>query len=250
MATQYHAVNSEALQQQFADDKKGGGDNAWLKLTTGTHTLRLAPPFGPDGIPYRKCESFPNLIGPEGRKIAPVAFDFLFSSRRLSELAVKAKKITKVDFELWKKHGDPMRKLAESVANIDKEAAKKLWPRKVFYFNVLNRQDGTMKKWQQSKKFFETVETQFKLTPSMFDPTIGYDFMITATGDGINRRYSSPIFIQNPAPLNFEGELHDLDDVIIKGVYTYHQVLESMATTAFVQAGVALSKFDIKSFLS
>lgn len=248
----YHAVNTEALQQQFADDKTGGGDNAWLKLTIGTHTLRICPPFGPDGIPYRKAESFQNLTGPENRKIMPLSFDYLFGSRKLSEYMVKAKKITKADFELWKKHGDPLRKLAEAVyaAGDRSDAAKKLWPRKSFYFNVINRQDGTLKKWQQSKKFFDTVETQFKLTPSMFDPTVGFDLMITATGDGIQRRYSSPIFIQNPVPLNFDGPLFDLDAVVAKGVYSYHTVLEAMASTPFLQPFIAATNFQIRNYLS
>lgn len=252
MSTQYHAVNTEALQQQFADDKTTGGDNAWLKLTAGTHTLRIAPPFGPDGIPYRKAESFQNLSGPDNRKINPVSFDYLFGSRKLAEYMVKAKKIAKADFELWKKHGDPLKKLAEAVqmSGDKSDNAKKLWPRKSFYFNVINRQDGTLKKWQQSKKFFETVETQFKVTPQMFDPTLGFDLMITATNEGINRRYSSPIFIQNPTPLNFDGPLFDLDEVVAKGVYSYHTVLEAMASTAFLQPFINAVNFNIRGFLS
>ena len=89
----YHAVNTEALQAQFAEDKSKQGDSAWLKLTQGTHTLRICPPFGPDGIPYRKAESFHNLVGAENRKINPVSFDYLFGSKKLSTYMAKAKKI-------------------------------------------------------------------------------------------------------------------------------------------------------------
>lgn len=251
MTQQYHAVKSEELQKQMAEDKQGGGDSAWLKLAEGTHTLRICPPFAEDGVPYRKAEIFQNLTGQDGKKIHPLSFDFFFSNGRLAKYLVQQKKVTKIDFDLWKKHGDPLKKLAEAVSTLgDKsEGAKKLWPSKKFFFNVVNRQDGKVYKMQQSKKFFEAVEAQFKMSPNLFDPNTGFDFMITATGSGFQRRYSAPIFIQNPTPLNTQGTLHNLDDVLANSVYGYHVVLEAMASTVALQPFIQATRFDIRSFL-
>jgi hypothetical protein len=254
MPPSFRKVNPEALQKAFASEPKGSSDKAnWLKLPTGTATLRICPPFADDGIPWRRNVNFQNLKNSEGKDIMPTSFDFIFGNRTLATYLCKTvKKLTQVDFDLWKKHGDPMRKLAEAVQATGRkdDKAKGLWPRTTYLFNILNRQDGKVYKWSQSKKTFEAVELNFLVNPNIFDANAGHDFMITASGDGKARRYTTPVFVSQPSPLNYDGELFNLDEAVAKGVRTYHEVLESMASTPSLQEFIIETKFDIKAFLS
>jgi hypothetical protein len=203
----------------------------WLKLESGETTLRICPPWSAEGSPFRKLRNHNGpfktpYMTPEGKRVAPLCFDFLFSASQAHLAEIAAPKLGKDDRKLFEEYGCPMDCLAQYlVKHEDKKAASGWWPRTQFIWNVINRANGGLYKWSCSQKIATPIEAMFKMYQQVFDPEEGRDFTIKATGEGSDRRYEAPVFHPYNSPLDFDGELNDLDDVALIGVRPFDEVL-------------------------
>ena len=225
----FHSVNTEAMHQQFQDQQESKSvGNDWLKLKEGQHRLRIAPPWSEEGVPCRKIVNF-HGYEEGGKRCAPLSLRYIFDNPSIARILANKKLITKTDLDLWKKHGDPMEKLAQTLKAVlpegDFKKLEKPWPKTQFLFNVVNRAGGKVYKWSQSSKFYETIMQQAAFSPLIFDAEKGNDFIITATGESLNRRYSVPLMIPQSCPLNIpdDVQLFNLDEVMAAGVKTFQQ---------------------------
>lgn len=233
----YYKVDPEKMKQLAEDAKpsEGGGGNfgEWLKLHTKENVLRVAPPWSEEGSPFRKLLSHNGpfrspFMTAEGKRVAPLCLRYLFATdqQHLADIALDAGKITADDEKLVKEYGCPMCQLPITLKadKKDKEAANH-WARTQYIWNVVNREDGKLYKYSCSKKIATPIEAMFKMYPQVFDPVEGRDMTVVATGENETRRYDPPVFAPFNSPLEYEGELNDLDDVMLIGVRGFDEVL-------------------------
>lgn len=220
MPAQYYATNNQAIQDSFQEDKEESKrDSSWLKLKEGTHVLRICPPWSNAGQVFLKVVTFNNLKDSEDRNTSALCYDYIFKHPAIMRLLGTQKLISKVDYEKYKQHGDPFLIVANRAKDFLTEGeykkAKGVWPSDKFVFNVVNRADAEPKvyKMSQSRKFYDAIITMATHCPDMFDPEIGFDFTFQATGEQLNRRYTAPMVIPKPKPLDLPDtvELFNLD---------------------------------------
>lgn len=230
----YYTVDASAMAALADSVKKpagGGGTGEWLKMQEGSYDLRIMPPWSDQGTVFRAIR---NHNGPftkpyknaEGYRKAPMCFKFIFSQEDISSILAERDVLTPDDFALYKEHGCPCCKIPEGLmAKGLKDEANDWWPRTQYLWNVLDVISGKVFKWSTSKRIQETIETQYALNPNLFDPVKGRSFMIKATGEGKNRRYSTPAFYPEDSALPEGLTVYDLDAAMIKGVQTFNDML-------------------------
>lgn len=230
----YYTVDPKAMATLAEQAKKtggGGGGGEWLKMKAEDYNLRVCPPWSEQGFTSRMIR---NHNGPftspfkteDGYRCAPLCLKFLFSQDDISQICFDAEKITTKDYELFKEYGCPMCKLPEHyMSEDDRDAASPHWARLQYMWNVLNRGDMRVYKYSSSQKVFKTIDTQYKLDPDLFSATEGRDFLITATGENKERRYSTPAFHPKPSAIPDGLKLYDLDKAMLKGVRGFDEIM-------------------------
>lgn len=238
----YYTVDPKAM-KALADDaeqaKTGGGKDfgEWLKLKAEETVLRICPPWSEEGSPFRKLINHNGpfktpYMTPEGKRVAPLCFRFLFNSENEHLAEKAAAKLGKDDKALFEEYGCPMCAMPQGImkdTSIDSKAAKKKasgwWPKTQFIWNVIERSTGGLYKWSCSTKIATPIKSQWKLYPALFDPEEGRDLTIVGKDTENGRRYDPPQFHPFNSPLDFDGELNDLDDVMLVGVRPFDEVL-------------------------
>lgn len=215
-------------------------ENDWLELKPGQHRMRIAPPFSKDGLSYVTIINFNGCSDSEGKVCSPLSLDYIFKNSRIARYLEQQGCLTMRDYEQWRKHGCPMRVLAKSLKAVLPEAEYKeivskyqIEERTQYLWNVLyisgpdgGTSAGELFKWSTSKNFFESYVQQMEFVPTLADPEKGNDFVITATGEESSRRYGAPIFIPQPTPLKYDGDLFDLLQTLASGVKTFDEVVK------------------------
>lgn len=253
-------INSEAYQKFYQQEQENapGDSKNWLKLSVGTYTLRITPPWNEEGLPFRKRVNHNDYVNPDGRRCSPLCLDYVFSTPGTAQYLVQKNLLSRKDYDSWSKHKCPMCQLATAIKALGRKdpVAYNLFPKTAYMWNVINRGQrteefpgGRLFKWNTSKKFFDAVQAQFGVYPDLFDELKGFDFMLTATGENMQRRYSAPTFIPSPSALNYDGEPYDLNDALAVGVKTFMEILECMAVTPAVAPLLLQAGIDVKQFL-
>jgi len=246
----YYAANTEAIQQQYAEEQEQSQrDATWLKLPEGPSRLRICPPWSEAGLACQKITSFNVLDGDKRQSI--LSYQYIFESPSVMKYLGQQQLITKTDYQQWQKHGDPFLTVAkrakEMLTEGEYKKTKELWPRTQFVWNIINRKDATPKayKWSTSKKFYEAVMMQTQFCKNLFDPELGFDLMITATGEGgtLSRRYGPPMFIPEAVSLGLgdNDTLFNLDKELsasVRPFAEYVQLLVANKATLLQRLGI------------
>lgn len=237
MPAKFYAANNEAIQQQYQEEQEQSQrDSTWLKLPEGPSRLRICPPWSEAGLPCQKITTFNNVTDGD-KKTSILSYQYIFESPSVMKYLGTQQLISRADYDAWSKHGDPFLVVAKRAKEVLTEGeykkAKDLWPRTSFVWNIINRKDPSnpkVFKWSSSKKFYEAVMLQAGFCPNLFDPEQGFDFMITATGEGgtLNRRYGPPMFIPQPTALGMKDDdnLYNLDKELAQSVRPFAEYVQ------------------------
>ena len=200
------------------------GKQVFLKVAPGTHHIRVIPavPRWPakdgeqlgapiENLPYIKLvqHSFVGIDPGTGRERYDFALCYNDISARLTTLAkslISQGLLSKEDLVSYKAHGCPacatVQKLQQ--ARIQKEVWTPLLPKVSYQINVLLRADSKVYVFNMSKKLFQSVVNgAVALLENGIDPwhiQTGYDCVLTANGDGKNRRYDC-MYLPAPKPM-------------------------------------------------
>jgi hypothetical protein len=224
-----YEAKQAALENEGA--KKGGfsGDNQWLKMEAGSYTLRIGPPWSDAGLPTRKLVNHHGFTI-DGKQRAPMCYRFIFENEDIAKILVKINALSVEDWKAFKKYGCPGCILPQRIADQQgQDAARELWPRTQFLWNVVNRKDGKLYSWSTSTKIYEVIRTNFKMDNDLFHPEKGRDLMIEATGSGMARRYGAPVFSPKSSPLGLDPyKPFNLDTAMAKGVITFAEFVAAV----------------------
>lgn len=236
------------------------GDILWMKFEPKVYTLRLCPPWNEEaeeeGLPFRRLEQHHGFTMPDGKKVAPICLSFIFSDEKVTRRLAKVGVLTEEDFKKTDKLGCPMCKVAElllsktkkNVSDDESKDYQKFAPRTSWMFNIINREDNIARVWGANQKFFKAIQETIEVKPLIFDPKKGSDFKLKVEGEGLNRRYGTPIFYEEKTPLGLAkgAKLNDLDKGLEIGVKNFSTVVELVRrnhTTIVKRSGINLNQY-------
>jgi hypothetical protein len=247
MSLNERQLNAEAIAAAIAQDPLSFNKTRFIKLNANTTTLRLLPSYDPStALPYRVRESHRYDI-PDGGFAIAMDYEFLQKDEVTAAAAVAAGRITEADLEMGATYGDPFTKLARVVDDVDMDVEdeeapfdekqqrkylSKLWPRKSYLWNAVNRADGNfVAVWEGSKSLREKVVALLGQYPELFDPEEGFDIEIVGNGkEGLARRYDSVLPVRNSSKVGFEYEdqMYDLHALNIRACVPYAEKLTGL----------------------
>lgn len=243
------------------EPKPSNLESSWIKLQAGTYDMRLCPTWDENRVaPYLMVEQHHGFTDSENKKRSPICLGQIMASQELATKMKSLEVITKKDFDLVNKHGCPFCLIANKLISgkFPKDDISKFQVKASYWWNVVVRPRGKDRiyngietnkplMWSRSRQFFDQVRNNLNIYPDLFDEKKGNDFQITATGDGLNRRYTSPIFYPDKRPLNLgKGtSINDLYQAMAYGVKSFEQCVELIAsnhTATVKRSGVNLNK--------
>lgn len=240
-------IDPALVAQQMANAKtySGGGGSGvpYLKLTSGKNLIRILP-----GAVEGESFVFPvrqNTERSAGRFFTSLELSFVFGNGALHDRALKAGKLTRLDFERFQQYGDPyietMKKLKD--AEIKLPSGKAFWPQTKYYMNVVNREDNQVYLWEASNKAFQKIKSLIgeinedgEYVPGeysdLLDPEEGFDLLIEGNGqDGNARRYTDPQPVRSASPIGeVTGDRVDFIDVALGKVVSWETRARTMLT--------------------
>jgi len=223
-----------------AATQKGEGDNVFLKLEPGLHPVRIIPEGNPKmNLPYLRVRQHTVQVPDETGTLKTrfimcwnyIAENIQTLGRELSD----KQKLTADDFKnKYNVHGCPFCSAVKFLdrRGVDKKTVAKLLAREATTFNVLVRKDNTIKVWNVSNKIFTDLMNYFNMYKSqnlnMFDPNSGFDTTISATGTGMQRRYSVAVMgVPKPMGIPDGTPIHNLMDIAINtSFYSYQDTID------------------------
>lgn len=233
-----------AMANQAKAYSGGGGPRVpYLKLTGGKNYIRILPPETEEESWVFAVRQ--NTERQAGRFFTMMELGFVFGNEELHERALKAGKITKLDFERFQQYGDPyvetMKKLKD--AEIKLPSGRSFWPTSRYYMNVVNREDGQVYLWEASNKAFQAIQKKIGEIneegefvpgeyPELLDPEEGFDLLIEGNGqDGNARRYDDPIPVRASSPIGeVGGERTDFIEVALGKVVSWETRARAVLT--------------------
>lgn len=242
----YHSVNPASLQAVAEETAFGstqsGPKQQWLSMKApGRYVFRLAPPWSEEGTPCRKIVNHNDpfnapLKNAEGRRVAPLCLDYVFSHANIAGKLKDLGVIGADDLKAYKAYGCPLCMLPRNLKRTgvyDKEQHKDYWPKTQYIFQgvlVSQPSDGSdevgeLHLYSVTKQRFDDINLVYQEYPQLFDPAEGRDMIITATGPKDRTREYKITFSMKASKMA-EVELYDLDLVMRKGAYSFEQMME------------------------
>jgi hypothetical protein len=202
----------------------------FLKLSANDSRIRLLGPKDPAvfPLPYLKYRFHKFQKGKYENEA--LDFDFLFSDPALTQLAIKAGKVTQADYQKWQRYQADPWSHAGSVQQglgITGEVAKEmkapyLFPNTKFAYNVIDRKDGKIYLFCAGKEMHEKFEGFYSGPEDerfdIYDEESGHDILIKANGEsGLKRRYTSVMAAPKPSPAGEvnEAQMTDLQAFVV-----------------------------------
>lgn len=233
-------LDIEALRGAFADTRGGGGGPKvpYMKFKVGENRIRILGPVGEMVAPFVHFRA--HNLRPMGQKYGRnmLSYDWLMQDKNqaLLEKLREAGKVKDTDIELFQQFGDAPTEVAAKAKDREIKSSKSLWPMDKYLFNVLNRADGKVYVFEAGRKFITEFleptlvgvydESGKQITepvePDLLDEDSGYDVVVTATGDGLSRRYTYRVDRKpSPANLDSDTQLHDLFAIVARYATPY-----------------------------
>jgi hypothetical protein len=188
-------------EQEFTDQQQEGGGNAYMKLVVGRNVVRILP-AGPDGTSpfHRVWQHF--LTKADG---SMVAFECPWrgKSREGRQPCPVCEEANRLD-----KSGNPL----------DRDAARKLWPSRRAYANVVDRldPDAGVKILAVGKMIYEEllgIAKDEDAGGDFSDPIGGFDIVIGRVGTGqTDTRYSTKAARDNTPLAESDEAIEELLD--------------------------------------
>lgn len=207
-------------------------ETVYLKLTQGMHQLRFCPPWSEEGSPCRMIVQHGEFKDKEGNKRFPLCYQYVFDNiSTIAKALVKRNLIQQADADMYQKMGCIFCGVSNIIKQTQGKQANKAFAKTSFFWNVVNRKDNKVYIFRTSGSAYDTILQFFGLYPNMFNPDNGIDFMITATGENLQRRYIYNA-INNPTPIGIDlKELHDLDTAMGEGYKNLNEAIELILNT-------------------
>lgn len=239
-------INNEANSASGQQDTK---TNTYLKFTSGQHYVRLLPAGNKEeDLPYKTYQTHSIPVGSIGGGQQQIAYilcwNWLFSSQDCIEVNVKGlgrmQKITKPMVQLYQKHGCPVcnTALALDAAGCDSKIVNQLKPKVQHIWNAVmrpktNADPVTCKVWTMSNKLHKGLLTGLqayhKAGFNALDIEGGYDILVSATGEGLNRRYDGTMWFPQPKPLGYPNIIpFNLFEVMANNFKPYQESINLM----------------------
>lgn len=242
-------MNWDLVNQQQQATAQRMGDNAdrektpYIKFAQGTHRVRPLPVGNfEENIPYKTIKQHCVTKNVEGKRVPyfVLCWAWMFEpNQRASTLQPLAKdqKLTKTDASLYQEHGCPFCRAIRALdsAGVDKTFSANFTAKPVNLWNVIKRaqpqtqETDTLFIWSMSNKLHNQICTAMIQLHNdgvdIFDTTAGYDWSVTAKGDGLQRRYEMNMY---PVKTPVTGEVipHNLMSIAARSFKTYQETID------------------------
>lgn len=229
----------------------------FLKVKQGIHKLRILPTGNKlDSLPYMRLSQHTVRIPREGGGLVPtfmLCWNFMLENlnskqtmeeKKNNSILSYLKRAEKMSDEDLKKFGEYGCPFCKAFAHLDMHGVEKdvkngLLPKDQWIWNVIWRRtqysgDGKIYVWGISKTHFNSVITAIKQDKASghftLDPDKGFDLTWNATGEGLQRRYSAPMFDRNPSPLGMEQNdiPFDLAEIMANSYKPYQDMVNAL----------------------
>lgn len=253
-------MNWDLLSQQQQQTQQRMGDNVdrekspFIKFTQGTHHIRPLPVGNyEDNIPYKVIKQHTIQKNSDGKKIPYFAlcWNWLMEpSQRENTLTPlgKMQKLTKADFGLWQKYGCPFCRAIKALdaAGYDKQFGANLAAKATNMWNVIKRASPNTQEadalfvWSMSNKlhnqFRDMLIESHSRGMDILDPTTGFDWIVSATGEQLQRRYTLSMWPQ-PKPITGDIVPFNLMEIAARSFRTYQATIDLLKEGAGVPLG-------------
>lgn len=202
------AVDPEKIRAAYRAARASGGGGPkvpYMKFTPGQTRVRLIPL--PDSeVPFLHFRA--HNLRPAGSKYPQTMLDYRWlAQEEQSELLGRLMadgKITQADIDAALEFGEAATEVAAAAKENKIETKRSLWAGNKYLFLALDRGSGEVRVFEAGKKFAvdflepliagvwdDNGELTAEAThPELFDLEEGFDILVTATGEGLQRRYS------------------------------------------------------------
>lgn len=250
-------------QQQAAEQRMGDSADRekvpYIKFVPGVHRVRFLPVGNfEEDIPYKTIKQHCVTQMKEGKRVPyfVLCWSWMFeSTQRTSTLQPLAKdqKLTKTDASLYQEHGCPFCRAIRAMDSmgVDKQFSANLAAKATNLWNVIKRaqpntqETDTLFVWSMSNKLHTQVRDAMIQMHNegveIFDTTSGFDWSVTATGEGLQRRYAMNMY---PITTPVTGEVipHNLMYIAARSYKTYQETIDLLK----VGAGSQLTQIGYK----
>ena len=134
-------------------------DGDYWKPTEGRHTMRILPPYSPEGRVFRPVSNHPGSFSIPGSKlmlngkqVMPVCLSYLFSEKEYVSKQVLRKflnefKISKSDYKNWKNYGCPLCEIASllKLTSTDDNMKMAFMPKIKYFLNLFDVKNKTVR---------------------------------------------------------------------------------------------------------
>jgi hypothetical protein len=201
-----------AQQQLSEQNGRVAGDrekSPYVKFTPGTCYIRPLPVGNyEEDLPYKSITQHSVFLSENGKQVPffAMCWSWLFSTQAISDSTAKPlgkmQRLVSADYDLYTKHGCPFCKAAQALdaSGFDKQVVRNLMGKSTNLWNIVVRTKNPRENsdelfvWNMSNKIHNSVLSMVtemynsqQLDP--LDVVTGYDWMVIATGEKLQRRY-------------------------------------------------------------
>jgi hypothetical protein len=220
-------INPHSLASlQKTKQEYSSSESIYLKLPAGLHQLRICPPWSQEGSVCRMIVSHSNYKNKDGNLRMPLCYRYCFTEENIALELKKRNVIKPEDLKYYGQFGCVYCRISDAKKAMEGKKANTTFARSAYFWNVINRTDGKVYVFRTGSGLLDAVTMMYGMYNKFFDINEGFDIMVNAVGEKLQRRYTyNPI--SNPTKLGVElDKLHDLDNVMADGYTNLSEALE------------------------
>lgn len=207
-----------------------GPKTPYMKFKVGKNRIRILPIQVPlMSGPYLqiRANSVRGAKDKYGRTM--LSYEWIVRDEAILQKLLASGRIKQTDVQLFQAHGDPAIEIAAQAKKQDLETKRSLWPSNKYLFVVVNRADSGVYVFEAGQKFVDFLRPLVVGTdeepaeyPELFNLEDGFDIIVEATGEGLQRRYTYSVARQ-ASEVEAPAELPDLWATVTRYAVPYAQ---------------------------